>query len=80
MKLIKNFFSLPLLVPGTFNFINSVFKKKSNGFICCWHDLSAETFEDQVDALHPNKPIPLEELIERFKFGKSTAGCFALTF
>ena len=28
-----------------------VFKKKSNGFICCWHDLSPETFEDQVDAL-----------------------------
>ena len=80
MKLIKNFFSLPLLVPGTFNFINSVFKKKSNGFICCWHDLSPETFEDQVDALYPNKPIPLEELIERFKLGKSTAGCFALTF
>ncbi len=80
MKLFKNFCSLPLLIPGVFNFIDSVFKKKSDGFICCWHDLSAEIFQNQVEALLPNKPIPLDELIERFKSGKSTSGCFALTF
>ena len=80
MKSVKNFFSLPLLIPGFFNLINSSFKKESNGFICCWHDLSAEIFQNHVEALQPNRPIPLKELIERFKSGKSTSGCFALTF
>jgi len=80
MKLFKNFCSLPLLIPGVFNLIDSVFKKRSDGFICCWHDLSAKIFQDHVEALLPNRPIPLYELIERFKSGKSTSGCFALTF
>tara|TARA_Y100000590_G_scaffold261313_1_gene293389 strand:- start:1617 stop:2342 length:726 start_codon:yes stop_codon:yes gene_type:complete len=80
MKLFKNFCSLPLLIPGVFNLINSLFKKKSNGFICCWHDLSAEIFQSHIEALQPNKPIPLDELTERLKSGKSTSGCYALTF
>jgi len=80
MKLFKNLCSLPLFIPGFFNLMDSILKKKSEGFICCWHDLSAKIFQNHVEALQPNKPIPLEELINRFRSGQSTSGCFAITF
>ena len=80
LKLIKNICSSPLIFPGVFHFIESILSKNFGGFICCWHDLSAEIFQRHVESLHPIKPIPLEELVARFKMGKSTKGCYALTF
>lgn len=79
-KLIKNICSKPLMLPGVFYPIESILGKMFGGFISCWHDLSAEVFKSHVESLHPSKPIPLEELIKRHKAGKSTKGCFALTF
>ena len=49
------------------------------GFILAYHDLPAETFERQIEALRPNEPIHLSQLIKRAKSGKSTAGLFAIT-
>ena len=80
LKLIKNILSYPLNLPGVFRFTESVFSNKNSGFICCWHDLSAAIFKKQVESLRPIEPIPLEDLIQRFKEGKSTKGCCALTF
>jgi peptidoglycan/xylan/chitin deacetylase (PgdA/CDA1 family) len=79
LKFIKSILSYPLNLPGVFRFTESVFSNKNSGFICCWHDLSAEIFKKQVESLHPIEPIPLEDLIQRFKAGKSTKGCCALT-
>jgi len=79
-KLIKNICSKPLMFPGVFHSIESILGKMFGGFISCWHDLPAEIFKSHVESLHPSKPIPLKELIERHKRGKSTKGCFALTF
>ena len=80
LKFIKNILSYPLNLPGVFRFAESAFRNKKSGFICCWHDLSAEIFKKQVESLRPIEPIPLEDLIQRFKEGKSTKGCCALTF
>ena len=79
-KIIKNICSKPLMFPGVFYSIESILGKMFGGFISCWHDLPAEIFKSHVESLHPSKPIPLKELIERHKRGKSTKGCFALTF
>ena len=79
-KLFKNICSTPLMFSGVFHPIESILGKMFGGFISCWHDLSAEVFKSHVESLHPSKPIPLEELIKRHKAGKSTKGCFALTF
>ena len=46
----------------------------------CWHDLAPEIFKSHVEALYPSKPIPLDELINRYKSGKSTKNFFAITF
>ena len=79
LKFIKNIFSYPLNLPGIFKLTESALSNKNSGFICCWHDLPAEIFKKQVESLHPIEPIPLEDLIQRFKEGKSTKGCCALT-
>ncbi len=80
LKSIKNICSAPLVFPGFFHLLESFIGRKFGGFICCWHNLSAERFQNHVEALHPAEPIPLEELVNRFRSGKSTKGCYALTF
>ena len=79
-NIIKNFCSKPLMSSTIFNLIDSIRSKLNGGYILCWHDISAEIFKSHVEALFPSRPIPLEELVERHKNRKSTAGCFALTF
>jgi peptidoglycan/xylan/chitin deacetylase (PgdA/CDA1 family) len=49
------------------------------GFILAYHDLPADDFERQIDALGPNEPVHLSELFQRARSGKSTAGLFAVT-
>ena len=80
LKSIKNICSVPLVFPGFFHLLESFIGRKFGGFICCWHNLSAERFQNHVETLHPAEPIPLEELVNRFRSGKSTKGCYALTF
>ena len=70
---------MPLGIQGVFNVCEKFLGKSSGGYIICWHDLPAEIFKLQVEALHPSKPIPLDELIKRYKAGKSIKQCFALT-
>jgi peptidoglycan/xylan/chitin deacetylase (PgdA/CDA1 family) len=50
------------------------------GFILAYHDLPAEIFEQQMEALRPNQPVHLSELFQRAATGRSTAGLFAVTF
>ena len=60
-----------------FKHLEKIFNKNSGGFVC-FHDLSPNVFESQVKSISPAKPIPLDELIERYKSGKSTKNCFSL--
>ena len=68
------------MFPGAFYSLESLISNFFGGFISCWHDLPAEIFKLHIESLHPSKPIPLRELIERYKSGKSTKYCFAITF
>lgn len=51
----------------------------AGGFVAAYHDLPADRFVAQVEALAPNRPISLSELVLRLRQGKSTSGLFALT-
>lgn len=80
MKKIKNILSIPFSSKFIFNSFERILRKNSEGYILSFHDLSPKTFESQVECLKPCKPIPLNELIERYKSGKTIKNCFAITF
>ena len=79
-KLVKNFLSLPYNSKLVFRLSENILNKMPGGYILSYHDLSPEVFKSQIDSLAPSKPIPLNELIERYKLGKSIKNCFAITF
>ena len=79
-KSIKNICSIPFLFRSVFKTTELILGKSSGGYILCWHDLSANKFKSHVEALYPSKPIPLYELVERYKAGKSIKNCFSITF
>jgi len=80
LKFIKDILNYSLNFPSVFKFVENISSNKYGEFICCWYDLSADIFKKHVESLHPVKPIPLEDLIKRFKQGKSTKECCALIF
>jgi peptidoglycan/xylan/chitin deacetylase (PgdA/CDA1 family) len=51
----------------------------SAGFVLAFHDIRAQRLAELVDALSPAEIVPLSDLVERSKKGKSTAGLFAIT-
>jgi peptidoglycan/xylan/chitin deacetylase (PgdA/CDA1 family) len=79
-KIIKNIMAMPFINNNIYKLVELISSNISGGFILCWHDLSAKVFKSQVESLLPLKPISLDELINRYKSGKSTKGCFAITF
>lgn len=80
MRKIKNILSIPFGSKFIFNSFERILRKNSGGYILSFHDLSPNTFESQVEFLKPCKPIPLDELISRYKSGKNIENCFAITF
>jgi peptidoglycan/xylan/chitin deacetylase (PgdA/CDA1 family) len=64
---------------GSYRAIQWACSRIAGGFVLAYHDLPAENFERQIDALQPNKPVHLSELFHRKQSGKSTAGLFAIT-
>ena len=49
------------------------------GYILAFHDLPGERFRDLIDALAPDEPVHLSELIDRLRRGQPTRGIFAIT-
>ena len=80
IRLFKNFASLPYYSKSIFNISENLFHKFSGGYILSFHDLLPQTFEAQINSLKPSEPISLDELIQRYKLGKSIKNCFAITF
>ena len=76
----KNILSFPFNSKLVFRIFENLLNGSSGGYILSFHDLSPEVFISQVESLHPSKPIPLNELISRYKLGKSIKNCFAITF
>lgn len=50
------------------------------GFVLAYHNLPAARFIAQIESLTPNRPVPLDEIVERHARGASTRGLFAITF
>lgn len=51
----------------------------SAGFVLAFHDIRAERLAELVESLMPGEIVPLTELVDRSKSGKSTSGLFAIT-
>lgn len=51
----------------------------SAGFVIALHDMPPVRLAELVEGLRPARAIPLAELVERKKAGKSNAGSFAIT-
>jgi peptidoglycan/xylan/chitin deacetylase (PgdA/CDA1 family) len=49
------------------------------GFILAFHDIAGQRFSDLIECLAPNQAVPLSELVDRLRQGKSTTGIFAIT-
>ena len=79
-KTIKNLFSFPYNSKLIFQITEKILNKTSGGYILSFHDVSPEVFESHIESLAPSKPISLEEMIQRYKLGKSIKDCFAITF
>jgi len=50
------------------------------GYVLAYHNLPASRLVEQVEALAPDRPVALDELVERHGRGASTHGLFAITF
>jgi len=79
-RLFKNLLSFPYNSKLIFNLSENLLNRSSGGYILSFHDLLPETFETHVNSLKPSEPISLDELIKRYKSGKSIKNCFAITF
>src|SRR5258708_39429480 len=51
----------------------------SGGFVLAFHVISPKHLADLVDCLRPAHPVPLSEVVQRSRNGKSTSGLFAIT-
>jgi peptidoglycan/xylan/chitin deacetylase (PgdA/CDA1 family) len=65
---------------GMYHPLERVLGRRYGGFILCYHNLTPERFTEHVEALAPNRPISLSEILEREAQGKPTGGLFAITF
>lgn len=51
----------------------------SGGFVLALHEMPPERLIGFVECLRPAQPVPLSEIVERSKRGRSTSGLFAIT-
>ena len=49
------------------------------GFVLAFHSLAPERFRQLIEALRPNEPVHLGELVDRLKAQKRSDGLFAIT-
>lgn len=69
-----------LSASGLFPPLNAAVARLRGGVVLACHSIGAAEFVSQVEALRPNRPVHLDEIVSRIERGKSTAGLFAITF
>lgn len=69
-----------LTASGAYRALRGPLGRARGGFVLAYHNLSAARFIEQITALAPGQPVPLDELVERHASGAPTGGLFALTF
>jgi peptidoglycan/xylan/chitin deacetylase (PgdA/CDA1 family) len=65
---------------GGYRVLDGVLGLVRGGFILAYHNPSAALVAAHVEALAPNRPVSLGELLARRDGGRTTRGLFALTF
>lgn len=65
---------------GAYRWLHGPLERARGGYVLAYHNLPGALFEEQIAALAPSRPIPLDELVERYARGESTGGLFAITF
>ncbi len=65
---------------GAYRAFSGPLGKLRGGFVLAYHNLPAASFIAQISALAPQRPVALDELVERHARGASTSGLFAITF
>ncbi len=65
---------------GAYRALRAPLGRLRGGFILAYHNLPAERFVEQIEALAPSRPVALDELVERHAAGTPTGGLFAVTF
>jgi len=65
---------------GVYRVVEGSLGRLRGGYVLAYHNLPGARFVEQIAALVPNRPIPLDELVERHARGLSTSGLFAVTF
>ena len=51
----------------------------ARGFVLAFHDIEPDRLAELIDSIQPAEVVPLTELVNRSKQGKSTSGLFAIT-
>ncbi len=69
-----------LSASGSYGALERALGRRRGGFVLAYHNLPAARFEEQILALAPSRPVPLDELVERHARGAPTGGLFAVTF
>ncbi len=64
---------------GLYYLLQGIAGTAAGGFILAFHGIEAQRFSSVIEALHPNQPVHLSELIERNKKGRKTSGLFSIT-
>jgi peptidoglycan/xylan/chitin deacetylase (PgdA/CDA1 family) len=65
---------------GIYRALSGSLGRVRGGFVLAYHNLPAERFIEQIEALAPSRPVSLDELVERHTSGRPTGDVFAITF
>lgn len=65
---------------GAYRSLHGPLERARGGYVLAYHNLPGTLFEEQIAALAPSRPVPLDELVERRLRGAPTGGLFAITF
>jgi len=65
---------------GAYRMLHGPLERLRGGYVLAYHNLPGALFEEQIAGLAPSRPIPLDELVERYRRGAPTSGLFAITF
>ncbi len=65
---------------GTYRALRGAVGRVRGGFVLAYHNLPAERFVEQIEALAPCRPVSLDELVERHASRQPTGEMFAITF
>lgn len=77
---LRNIAGRAVRLTGAYRLLHGPLERMRGGYVLAYHNLPGALFEQQIAALAPSRPIPLDELVERHARREPTGGLFAITF